>query len=260
MFKIALGLLFLTPVVLKCQTCIISIRMRDEMLIGSDSRIFVWGDTVIRGKRIQTHSFDTVCKIHHVGDKFFCITGLYEESIIKSAIKACFISNKIEGTAIYFRDIVKPALKSYINYYKKRYPLSYKKALKKLMENQVQVLFYDFENYAPKIMIVKLKIIKFGKEDRIDVIDSLDYSHMADIQDNHHTDFIASGDTSAIVKWFNKIDYNVVGFQEYIIELIKKQHESTPDEVAEPIDIISIKNNNVTNWIYNGIGSRCAIK
>jgi hypothetical protein len=220
---------------LKCfSTCIVIYIAEDgNIYVAADSRrTFFFND----GK--EKENFESICKIHNVGNNYFAIAGIDDGGLLKAATKVLQQNSNIDTAIKSFGATMVKRYTRLMTDTRIFYPDKFRHFLK---DGLADVSFFDFKNGVPNVTDIEFLcyIDKNGK-----VATRYRVKPIYDI-----TIIGISGDiTNAKPGDLPTQATREQNPELYVEELVKIEAKMQPLAVSEPIDLLELKPNGAI-WI-----------
>ena len=216
------------------QTCIVILRLKDDILIGTDSK---------RGGVSYP-----VCKIRKYRDIFISIAGANSEPVYATALDITKKDKDINTIADDFKKIEKLKYKLFLDSFYKKDRKNFVKNFNRL--KGLSISFCGFENYIPKIILVEFNAT-MNKDEHLlikDTVFKLLSPPTVPITE------ISLGHNENIEKRLSN-DANFFSGKdivESIETLIRIECKASPDFVGEPINVLQIfQDEEGYKWLKN---------
>ncbi len=215
---------------LKCfSTCIvIYIAKNGHIYVAADSRrTFVFNDNSNDVK------FESVCKIHNVGARYFAIAGIDDSSLLETATRALQQNPNIDTAIKSFGTMMVTHYNALMADTKRYYPDKFKHFLK---AGLADISFFGFFSGFPNIINVEFfcELDKNGKvvsKYRLHKVNNITIIGISQDITNSRPEELPSRET---------MEQNPELFVE---SLVKIEAKMQPFAVSEPIDILELKPN-----------------
>jgi hypothetical protein len=218
---------------LRCfATCIaIYLAPNGHIYVAADSRrTFYFDDDKAR--------FETICKIHHVGNSYFAVAGIDDEGLTNGASLALEETGNIDDALKVFGAAMCRRYTQLMSDARQLYPERFKKFLS---DGLAEVSFFGFYDGKPKIQDVEFRL-RLDKKNQVVVsyeIQSVGYFTVIGMS-NDIFDGADSGMPDKQVMLQNPVLY--------VEGLVKLEARKHPLSVGEPIDLLELKPEGVV-WI-----------
>lgn len=224
------GLLFLCS--LNCSSTCIAIYVAENgrIYVAADSRRTFYFD--------NKQKFESICKIHHVGNNYFAIAGIDDGGLLKAATGALEQNANIDTALHTFEDAMVKRYTRLMTDARLYYPQKFKHFLK---DGLASVSFFGYGNDEPYVLDVEFLL---DQDKKGQVVVSYRVRHIAYLTVIGISEDIANarpGDLppQEIIRQNPEL---------YVESLVKIEARKKPLAVSEPIDLLELGPNG-PNWI-----------
>ena len=230
-------------------TCIVIARGKDGICAAADSRRVV--HLSLKGEKFSVLRYDTVCKIHQVGNLFFAASGINVDAVYSIAEKCMQENNSILKAAMCFKVKCDAYQTSILENIRVNKPKDFNKLYEEL--DNLGCCFFGIENGKPKMVEISFGIIS-KRGEKIKLRDSLEYY----LETSSKYEFVMMGHTDSIYKVVKDTKFwKGKNVQQGLKELISIECDRDSIAVARPITVLSIL---VGNKFYWSKDSPCTFK
>lgn len=240
-------LIILLPAYAFSTTIVIFVNV-NKIYIGADSKKVIKGFHFNKsGKRVEVDSTAYVCKINSINDKWYCVDGYLSGDLITAA-KFGFsgrgkITQQINRTKAYLYK--KLPLK--LEYIRRHDPKNYKLNTTDYFS---QIAFCSFKNGIPYVYLLKIKKVGELKK-KVDIRIDMDVISNGQIKVfGMHKEVLRS---MRGANYFFENGEKGIGVAETMVDLINREIKAHPQDVAAPISVVELSENNPPYWSYHGV-------
>jgi hypothetical protein len=232
------------------QTCIIALRLGNGIMIGADSRRTTFTNAInSEGKIVTVLTYDTVCKIQHIGKIFFSQAGMNSDEAYGTARKCATEFKRLRDISLCYIKKRKPELLNYLKLAQKNIVL-YKSNFEHL--KNFETLFYGIENGVPKIASVNI-YLKNKVDQKLDMGDSL---RIYKPNKSGRSDVIALGEHEVVDSLIRVGTIDKMGLLDGVVFALLRQANATPESVSQPFEIFTLNMKSEVIWNYNPLNCK----
>jgi hypothetical protein len=224
------------------QTCIIALRTSDAIVIAADSRRTTFNELPNSvGSSSTVLTYQTVCKIEHVGKIYFSQAGMNSDAAY-STVRSCAINyHNLKEISRCFEKKREPEIYNYL-----RHSQTNQVLFNKIFESlkHFETIIFGIENHIPIVINIDFNLVSQPGE-------RLKLNHTYKIFKPNklkRTDAISLGEHAIVDSLLHTNIFEIYGAQDALLYIIQKQAEATPEFVAAPFEILSLFLDNTVRW------------